>query len=142
MIEWYGDEALKKIAEAAKTAVFRGTELVHETGTQKILSGPATGKVYKRRGVEHQASAPGEAPASDTGNLAQDSETEYTTDGLTGSAVWRAIYAARLENGFTGTDSQGRAYNMEPRPFALPSLVEKKNEIDGFFEAELKAVLS
>lgn len=36
---------------------------------RSIAQGPKTGRLYKRRTVTHQASAPGEAPASDTGRL-------------------------------------------------------------------------
>ena len=35
----------------------------------KIQSPPKTGRIYRHGNVEHQASAPGEAPATDTGNL-------------------------------------------------------------------------
>ena len=35
----------------------------------KMAAGSKTGRVYKRGNVLHQASAPGEAPAVDTGNL-------------------------------------------------------------------------
>ena len=35
----------------------------------KIQSPPKTGRIYRHGKVEHQASAPGEAPATDTGNL-------------------------------------------------------------------------
>lgn len=140
-VSWDSSAAYKKIEKAAQIAVVRGTEDIHSTATKKILEGPATGKTYRRRGVEHQASAPGEAPMSDTGALAQNSGTEYSGNGLTGMAKWREVYAARLEMGFVGTDAAGRSYAMEPRPFALPTLVEREGAVKGYFADEIKAAL-
>lgn len=43
-----------------------------ELSIESIQKGAKTGRVYKRgKGVFHQASAAGQAPASDTGNLVQ-----------------------------------------------------------------------
>lgn len=43
-----------------------------EESIKSILTGSKSGRVYKRgKGVFHRASAAGEAPASDTGNLVQ-----------------------------------------------------------------------
>lgn len=61
-------------------------------------SGPKTGRIYKRRSKTHQASAPGEAPAIDTGALV--SSLYYTQDGP-GQATFgsRLAYAFYLEFG-------------------------------------------
>lgn len=80
-----------------------------------IQRGPKTGAVYG----DHQASAPGEPPASDTGNLAR----SITVDGLTteDSAVItvRSPYAAALE---FGTDDG----KIAERPFLRPAVAAHK----------------
>lgn len=77
---------------------------------RRIMRGPKTGKVYKRGGVTHQASAPGEAPASDTGRLANSVQIKRVSDkrATVGS---RLAYALYLE---MGTD------NIRARPVWRP----------------------
>lgn len=112
-VEWNGDAIIAKIREAAMRGVIRGTEDVLAEGNSLILDGQKTGRVYRRRGVTHQASAPGEAPASDTGRLVQSGRTEYQPADLTGEVIWSTDYAEDLEFG---------SENVEPRPFARPAL--------------------
>ncbi len=40
-----------------------------ESEIQRPMRGPKSGRVYRRKSVVHRASAPGEAPAIDTGIL-------------------------------------------------------------------------
>lgn len=103
------------LAERAMQAVVRATEEVVEVGNRLIGSPPKTGRIYRRRGVVHQASAPGQPPASDTGALIASSSTSYQLDfdAARGRANWSAQYAIMLELG-TG--------KMEPRPFARPAV--------------------
>ncbi len=42
---------------------------VHAQAVVEITQGEDFGRIYSHHGVKHQASAPDEAPASDTGNL-------------------------------------------------------------------------
>jgi hypothetical protein len=42
---------------------------IQSIARRSLVTGPKTGRVYKRRSVIHRASAPGQTPASDTGNL-------------------------------------------------------------------------
>src|SRR3990167_6542496 len=98
-VNWYGDEVLAKVRAAAFIAVISSTEAVRESAVNKIQSGSKTGRIYTRRSVVHQASAPGESPASDTGTLAQSGRTEYNKDELQGSVIFSTAYAAALEYG-------------------------------------------
>jgi hypothetical protein len=67
----------------------------------RIQGGPKTGRQYRRKGgIIHQASAPGESPATDTGNLASDI---FTTSGI-GPTIRSEVnvgaeYGAALEFG-------------------------------------------
>lgn len=65
----------------------------------RIQRSPASGRLYQKyqpRRV-HRASAPGEAPATDTGNLVNSIYTDL--QGLTGTVGSRIAYAAYLEYG-------------------------------------------
>ncbi len=84
----------------------------------KIMDGPKTGKVYKIGKVEHQASAPGEAPATDTGNLVNSIGSERVKPMLHRVNVY-AEYAAHLEYGTT---------HMAARPFLQPSFEEQRDD--------------
>lgn len=106
---------------AAGRAVVRGTESVRNEALRLILNTPKTGRVYRRRGVEHQASAPGEAPASDTGRLVASIRTEYENNNLVGRVVASTNYAAHLEFG---------TQRMQPRPFLRPAFANRINAIE------------
>lgn len=131
-VEWYGDELMARVRAAAMRGVVRGTESVLEEGTSLILDGEKTGRVYRRRGVEHQASAPGEAPASDTGRLVQSGRTEYQVADLSGTALWSTAYAEALEYGNE---------NLDERPYARPALANRKDGIEADIIEEIATVL-
>lgn len=131
-VEWFGDDIIGKVRQAAMRGVIDGTESVIEEGNSMIMDGQKTGRIYRRRGVEHQASAPGEAPASDTGRLVQSAHTEYEPADLSGEAIWSTEYAKPLEYG---------TQKIAPRPFARPALANKKDEITAGIEGEIAAVL-
>lgn len=84
---------------------------------RSIQRGPATGKVYQkylpRR--EHQASAPGQAPQTDTGALA--SSIQHTRRDMTGWVFSRLEYAVYLE---FGTQS------MMARPYFHPAIERER----------------
>ena len=120
-------EGLDKIAKASE-AVQRsvGLELqkgllasaqrVERAAKDSIRQGSKTGRVYTRRTVTHRASAPGEAPASDTGRLIN-SISSYLNRiaGLESFVVaGRGVvkYASMLEFG---------TIRMAARPFMVPA---------------------
>jgi hypothetical protein len=77
-------EALRKLgadaqAEARKAVEATAIEVRGEI-VRGYQRGPASGRVYVRGNVTHQASAPGEAPATDTGRLASSTEYRLATD--------------------------------------------------------------
>jgi phage gpG-like protein len=79
---------------------------------KRIHGGPASGAVYAKGSVSHQASAPGEAPASDTGRLAG-SITFDKTGPMSATVGSDLVYAAALEFG------SGR---IDPRPAWVPAI--------------------
>ena len=77
-----------------------------------IMNPPKSGRIYRRGNVAHQASAPGEAPATDTGALVNSAYTKKLADAdyETGFTV---EYAAALEFGTA---------KIEPRPYLRPAV--------------------
>lgn len=84
----------------------------------KIMAGNKTGRIYRIGKVEHQASAPGEPPATDTGALVNSIGSERVKPMLHRVNV-HAEYAAYLEYGTS---------RMAPRPFLQPSFEEQRDD--------------
>lgn len=131
-VDWDVEKTIADVRQAAAQGVVLGAETVLATAVSHILNDPKSGRVYQRRGVTHQASAPGEAPASDTGTLVQRSTTEHDQANLASSVFFRTAYAAALEYG-TPT--------ILPRPYARRSLEEKREEIEQDIQAKIAAAL-
>ena len=94
---------------------------------RRVLKGPKTGRIYGR----HQASAPGEAPANDTGFLAGsiriDINQKWEVD-------LRALapYAVHLEYG---------TRKMAPRPFLRPAAESVGKQAPKVFDEAIRAAL-
>lgn len=98
---------------------------------RRIQSGPATGRIYKRRSVVHQASAPGEAPMSDTGRLSN--SVMFDRKGFARASVFSGLmYGAYLEYGTS---------RMAPRPVWTPVAVEYGPKIKGLIEDALERAI-
>jgi hypothetical protein len=128
---WNGAQAFNRVAGILYANMFRVAQRVLRTAQEKIRGGDSTGRIYWRGQVWHQASAPGEPPASDRGRLRQsgDIRIEYRGGKVIGYVVFHTPYAQRLEFGFIGTDSRGRVYNQAPRPFVRPSINEDRRQL-------------
>ena len=98
-------EIVRKLPEAARAIV---TETVLQI-EQEIKIGMASAHNGEWYG-SHQASAPGEMPAIDTGALAASIQTDVT--GTKGTVYTNQEYAEYLEYGTS---------NMEPRPYMTPA---------------------
>lgn len=119
-VEWFGDAIMERLTRAAMRGVINGTERVKDTIVSKIMNPPKTGRIYRRGGVSHQASAPGQPPANDRGNLVKSVTTSYDHERVSGTVNVGAAYAEALERG---------TEKMEPRPYARPSLMENEQAI-------------
>ena len=105
----YGEKAE---AELSKAIDATGLELRGDI-VKRYQRGPKTGVTYRKYNPNrtHTASAPGEAPATDTGRLA--SSVDYKRDGKLAATVGSlVVYAAMLEFG-TG--------RIDPRPAWVPA---------------------
>jgi len=118
--EKYGQKALA----AVQTAKLKTALGVHAHAVRAIQA-PGTGKLYRRGpgqnlSAEHTASAPDEAPATDTGRLVK--SITWRKDGndfLVGSTIRVPNYAFYLEFG---------TRDMGERPFLRPALAANLNQ--------------
>ena len=128
-VTWYGEELTERIRRAARQSIVSSVEDIRTEAISLVLEGEKTGRVYRRGGREHRASAPGEAPASDSGNLVNNITAVYNLEEGWGEVQANTEYAMRLEYGFVGEDSLGRSYDQAPRPFLRPALVNQRDAI-------------
>ncbi len=112
------DELRPQAREVVKATIYR-----IEARWKASLSGARSGRVYRRgkRGtILHRASAPGEPPATDTGNLVNSIYAKMT-DQVTGEVGSTAKYAAVLELG---------GAHMAARPALRPALKAELPEFE------------
>lgn len=131
-VDWRGDAIIAKVRQAALRGVIDGVESVIEEADSLMNDTPRDGRTYRRRGVEHVASSPGNPPAPDTGRLRQSLRSEYDPSDLSGEAIASTEYAASLEYG---------SAKVAPRPFMRPALSNKKDAIAEGIRSEISAAL-
>ena len=134
-IDWDTEKAIKDVRTASLMGVANGIEAIRANALNKILTGPKTGRLYKRRSVVHQASAPGEAPANDRGRLAQSARTDLDPEKIVGTLTCSTAYAAALEFG----RDDGR---ILARPYARPALEEEREGIEKAIGKEVRITLT
>ena len=103
------------------TNVLRGGgQLIRGEAIRSIQTGPKSGHTYEKYNPRrtHKASAPGQAPASDTGNLV--SQIMSVADGKDTLVESRAEYSKFLEFGTS---------KMLPRPFLFPASEKSTKKI-------------
>jgi HK97 gp10 family phage protein len=104
--------------KARMRALTKAAYLVRADAQQLITRGPKTGRVYGK----HQASAPGQPPANDTGNLVRSITVDPVTEEEMVTVTCRAPYAAALE---LGTDDG----KIKERPFMRPAANRNKKAV-------------
>ena len=124
----FGINADKQLADIVRGTAF----MVRTHAIKSIQSGPKTGRSYKRGKKTHIASAPGQAPATDRGDLASaieaDIEGKNAIVGIRGGkktkptnenkkSVTIEDYALALEFG---------TRKMAARPFLFPALEKER----------------
>lgn len=119
-------DSLHEINQAIKKAAY----LIEGTAKQKIQRGPKTGRLYKHGMIKHRASAPGQAPASDTGRLV--SSIRNSTQELLAEVGSALKYAQYLEQG---------TKKMEIRPFLSSALEENTPKIEQLIQQAINNIL-
>lgn len=123
-----------KAAEGAIEGELKGAAVeTQRTAVLSIQKGPKTGEVYPpvqgRRGSPHQASAPGEPPATDTGRLA--SSITVLKKGDAWYAGTGEDYGLYLELG---------TRDMEPRPWLKPAAEHAAARLEDRLVSALKRI--
>ena len=118
-------EIFKKLEEDLqqpfREVILGGAQLIRGEAIKSIQTGPKSGRVYQKYNPRrtHTASAPGEAPASDTGNLvSQIMVRQETRDNVLVES--NALYSSFLEFGTS---------KMLPRPFLFPATERSRPKI-------------
>ena len=113
-------KAETKLQEPIKDTLKGGAQLIRGEAIKSIQSGSKTGRTYKRYNPTrtHKASAPGEAPASDTGNLVSNIMVQEKGDSI--EVQSNAEYSKFLEYGTS---------KMEARPFLFPAYEMSREKI-------------
>ena len=117
-------KALEKVKEDLekdmKEVLLGGGQLIRGEAVRSIQQGSKSGKTYKRYNPTrtHKASAPGEAPASDTGFLVSNIRVKEQKDVVVVSS--EASYSKFLEYGTS---------KMLARPFLFPAFEKSKPKI-------------
>lgn len=123
-IRQYGEKA-----EAELSKAINATALTINNDIKKaIQSPPKTGRIYNRGKIKHQASAPGEAPATDTGTLVSSITYKQETP-LTATVSSRLDYAYYLEFG---------TRSIEPRPSWVPAVEKNTKLFNDLVDAALR----
>jgi len=115
-------------------AIQRGALAIESRAVQGIIDPPKSGRIYRskhRKGALHQASAPGQFPAADSGRLHQ---SITNVDASSGDVIRRDIganapYATALELGTS---------KMAPRPFMQPAFDENVAAVSQSIQAAIR----
>ena len=98
-----------------------GGQLIRTEAIKSIQTGAKSGVMYQKYNPrrEHRASAPGQSPASDTGNLVSKIIVKQKSSDVV-HVESNADYSAFLEYGTS---------KMQPRPFMFPAFEKSKKPI-------------
>lgn len=136
MIQPANEVSADAIAEAANAAIenaMRGAvQIVVNDAKRSVARGPKTGRVYRRGNITHQASAPGEPPATDTGVLVNSIVGDVTraqNNQVQGYVRAGAGYAGYLEFG---------TRRMAARPFLFPAIERNRVAIQQFLQRAMQ----
>lgn len=113
------EQLMKAFPDAIDNAVKSTALTVQNHARVSIQREQSAGVVYQRGGVTHQASAPGDAPNTDTGALVSSIIAEYPRKGVAFVGTSKA-YGAYLEFG---------TRNMAARPWLRPAKAQGQQEL-------------
>lgn len=123
-IDRASDAARKSIAEEINKGLFAVAKKVEADAKRSIMDGQKSGRIYRRGNVLHRASAPGEAPANDTGRLVNSIngvvERNSTLEAVIRAGSGLVKYARMLEFGTA---------KMGARPFLFPAAEKNRTWI-------------
>ena len=111
----------KDLEQPFREVIAGGAQLIRGEAIKSIQTGPKTGRIYEKYNPRrtHRSSAPGQAPASDTGNLvSQIMVNQKSPDEILVES--NATYSSFLEFGTS---------KMLARPFLFPATERSRPKI-------------
>ena len=107
------DKLTNTLMKEMTPVLLGGGQFIRGEAIKSITQGSKSGRKYKKYNPTrtHIASAPGEAPASDTGNLVSNIMVERESENIV-NVVSKAFYSMFLEFGTS---------KILPRPFMFPA---------------------
>lgn len=123
-IRLYGAKAERNISRVIDATALT----INRDVKDAIDRGAKSGRLYRRRNIEHRASAPGQAPATDTGFLLSSIYYERNTP-LSATVGSRLDYAYYLEFG---------TVRIEPRPAWLPATEKNREKFNRLLEEGIR----
>ena len=111
----------KNMEQPFREVVMGGAQLIRGEAIKSIQTGAKSGRIYEKYNPRrtHRASAPGQAPASDTGNLVRNIAVKMESRDQV-AVVSSAPYSQYLEFGTS---------KMLPRPFLFLATQRSKKKI-------------
>lgn len=119
-------------------ALFVGGLKIEENAKKSIQDGNKTGRIYQRGNVTHRASAPGEAPASDTGELAYSGIKTIPKSSMHVNVEAQVVSKSKNGSSNYAIDLEYGTSKMEARPFMKPAFDVSKEFIIERMEKALK----
>ena len=122
-------DKIDKVMDKELNVVLQGAgQMVEADAKVSIQTGPRTGRIYRRGNITHQASAPGEPPATDTGGLVNSISHWVDKKKKTVMVGTDSIVGQWLEIGTS---------RMEERPWLYPALLRQRKNIVRLFVKKL-----
>jgi len=111
----------KDLEKPFREVIAGGAQLIRGEAIKSIQSGPKSGRIYEKYNPRrtHKASAPGQAPASDTGNLVRNIVVKQENPDLV-KVESNATYSSFLEFGTS---------KMLASPFLFPATERSRKKI-------------
>lgn len=131
-VDWNSPRIIEAVRRGALRGVGIGIALVESRAVYLITQTGKTGRIYRRRGVKHQSSAPGEPFANDSGDTLKRRSIKVDAGQLRGTLSFHSENARRMELG---------TRKMKPRPFARRALIETQKEVQDVIFAEVMSEL-
>jgi len=104
----------REVQQAVQEGLMAVAQIAANEAKDLVRKGPKSGRIYEKTNPKrtHQASAPGQPPATDLGALLGSIVAEPAPEALAANLVARMPYAVHLEYGTT---------RILPRPFMRPA---------------------
>lgn len=135
------DRSSKDLLRVLQGVLTESASRVRDTARENIKNPPKSGRLYKRGKKQHQASAPGESPATDFGRLAGSLMFDVRYDGL-GASVGSDLQSEDGKHPIAQYLEIGTPKGqMKPRPYLLPALEEHEHNINNDIYNAIRSVL-